>query len=242
MKTPSSCLVVIMVICSVREDSGTLFPRSVRKRTELRTDQVYNRYKMNYFESSARVPLLVSYPKLFTPHRVTQNVSILDILPTMCDFVGTKPAPYLPMDGISLLPHLEGRSHEGHDTAIAEYTGEGTISPLMMIRRGPWKFITCPTDGSQLYNLERDPLELNDMVKLLQKKEITPGVELSREDEEARNVFETFKQEARQKWDMDKITKQVLQSQRYRRLVWGALNKGRFTSWDHNPQDDGREK
>lgn len=194
---------------------------------------------MNYFEPSVRVPLLVSYPKLFTPHRVTQNVSTLDILPTMCDFVGTKPSPGLPMDGKSLFPHLQGL--EGHDEVIAEYTGEGTISPLMMIRRGPWKFITCPTDGSMLFNLASDPLELNDLVKLLAKK-ASLSVALSASDKEAKSVFEAFETEARERWDFDAITAEVLQSQRQRKLVWDALRKGEFTSWDFNPLDDGREK
>ncbi|KAM7200463.1 choline-sulfatase [Rhypophila sp. PSN 637] len=190
-------------------------------------------YKMNYFESSVRVPLLVSYPRWFEPRRVKENVSTLDILPTMCDFVGVKPFPGLPMDGISLLPHLEGR--QGHDTAIAEYTGEGTISPLMMIKRGRWKYITCPADGSQLYDLESDPLELNDLAKrLLDNGEAV--------DDEVQTVFEAFEEEARATWDFERITKEVLISQRKRRLVWSALKQGRFTSWDYNPIDDGREK
>ncbi|KAL1879338.1 hypothetical protein VTK73DRAFT_7175 [Phialemonium thermophilum] len=192
-------------------------------------------YKMSYFESSVRVPLLVSYPKLFKPHRVKQNVSTLDILPTMCDLVGTQPFPGLPMDGISLLPHLEGR--QGHDTVFAEYTGEGTIRPLMMIRRGPWKYITCPSDGSQLFNLETDPLELQDLAKGLQKK-----TTLSTEDVQVKAVLDAFEEEAKARWDFDRITEEVLFSQRKRRLVWAALRKGRFTSWDYNPQDDGREK
>ena len=192
---------------------------------------------MNYFESSVRVPLLVSYPQRFTPRRVTENVSTLDILPTMCDFVGTKPFAGLPMDGISLLPHLEGR--KGHDTAVAEYTGEGTISPLMMIRRGKWKYITCPADGSQLYNLEADPLELNDLVKGFSKRE---SVGIEQGGDEAWNVFQGFEEEAKAKWDFEKITQDVLLSQRKRRLVWSALKKGKFTSWDYNPIDDGREK
>jgi choline-sulfatase len=189
-------------------------------------------YKMNYFENSVRVPLLVSYPQWFAPHRVSSNVSTLDILPTMCDLVGTKPAPFLPMDGVSLLPHLEGRSADGHDEVFAEYTGEGTVRPLMMIRRAKWKYVTCPADGSQLYDLEADPLELVDLVK---------SGAVAR-DEKVRRVFEGFEREARERWDFDAITKEVLLSQRKRRLVWGALTKGRFTSWDYNPEDDGREK
>jgi len=151
------------------------------------------------------------------------------------------------MDGLSLLPHLQGRGEtDGHDTVYAEYTGEGTIRPLMMIRRGKWKYVTCPADGSQLFNLERDPLELRDLAKILvaKKKGIDLSGGLNGEDDlaEADAVFEAFEAEARAKWDFERITEEVLYSQRKRRLVWAALKQGKFTSWDYNPQDDGREK
>lgn len=191
---------------------------------------------MNYFESSVRVPLLISYPKWFQPRSISENVSTLDILPTMCDLVGTKPFAGLPMDGTSLFPYLCGK--HGHDEAIAEYTGEGTISPLMMIKRGKWKYITCPADGSQLYNLETDPLELHNLAKTLEKAATLS----SGSYEEARTVLEAFEAEAKAKWDFERITQEVLLSQRKRRLVWSALRKGQFTSWDFNPLDDGREK
>ncbi|RBR22860.1 hypothetical protein FVER53590_09578 [Fusarium verticillioides] len=191
-------------------------------------------YKMSYFESSVRVPMLINYPKRFTPHRVTQNVSTLDLLPTICDLVGTKPSPYLPMDGISMLPHLEGR--EGHDTVIAEYTGEGTVRPMMMIRRGDWKYITCPADEPQLYNLARDPKELDNLARFRKIAAQTP------EQEEAKEVFHKFEAEAHARWDFDEITEKVLLSQRTRRVVWDALKEGEFTSWDFNPDDDGRKK
>jgi len=189
---------------------------------------------MCFFESSVRVPLLVTYPQWFEPRRVAENVSTLDILPTMCDLVGTKPLAQLPMDGTSLLPHLMGK--KGHDEAIAEYTGEGTISPLMMIRRGKWKYITCPSDGSQLYNLEADPLELHDLAKTRAK------LGKAAMGEEAKDAFDKFEREASARWDFERIAQNVLYSQRKRRLVWSALKQGQFTSWDFNPQDDGREK
>ena len=188
---------------------------------------------MSYFESSVRVPLLISHPKAFAPHRVTQNVSTLDILPTMCDLVGTKPAPGMPMDGLSLIPHCQGKP--GHDTVIAEYTGEGTISPLMMIRRGKWKFTISLTDGAQLFNLEADPLELVDLAKLILSKGTTV-------DEETMHTFAAFLEEAKERWDFADITKKVLVSQRRRRFVWPALKTGKFESWDYNPLDDGRNK
>ncbi|KAI5459041.1 alkaline-phosphatase-like protein [Mariannaea sp. PMI_226] len=193
-------------------------------------------YKMSYFESSVRVPMLINYPRWFQPHRVSQNVSTLDILPTLCDLVGIEPASYLPMDGASMLPYLEGGGCEdGQDTVFAEYAGEGTVRPMMMIRRGPWKYITCPADEPQLFNLERDPQELHNLARF--------GVDPQTPEElEARQVFYKFEAQAKAKWDFAAITEKVIASQRARRLVWQALSRGEFTSWDFNPEDDGRKK
>ncbi|KAK5992893.1 Choline-sulfatase [Cladobotryum mycophilum] len=192
-------------------------------------------YKMSYFEPSVRVPMLVHYPPWFSPHRVSQNVSTLDLLPTICDLIGTKPAPYLPMDGVSMMPHLLGKEGGG-DTVFAEYTGEGTVRPMMMIRRGPWKYITCPADEPQLFNLEKDPLEVDNLARFVK---VDPKTDY---EKEAKAKFESFEAEAKEKWDFDAITEKVLQSQRSRRLVWDALKVGAFTSWDYDPVDDGRQK
>ncbi|EPE33551.1 Alkaline phosphatase-like protein [Glarea lozoyensis ATCC 20868] len=190
-------------------------------------------YKMSYFEASVRVPLLVHHPATFKPHRVSSNVSTLDILPTLVDIVKSKLWDGLPMDGNSLLPHLEERSG-GSDTVFAEYCGEGTIAPMMMIRRGDWKYITCPADPDQLYNLATDPKEIVNLASLPSKHPLITA--------EVSQILSDFVAEAKAKWDMEKITSDVLISQKQRRLVWSALKQGAFTSWDHNPNDDGREK
>lgn len=174
-------------------------------------------YKMSYFENSVRVPMLISHPKQFKAHRVSQSVSTLDLMPTLVELIGSKLVPGFPMDGMSLMPHLYG-SGEGHDNVFAEYMGEGTISPLMMIRRGPWKYITCPIDPPQLFNLAQDPLE---QVNLATSTDV-----------ETQAIFQAFDKEAHAKWDFKKITDEVLLCQRQRRFVWSALNKGRFESWD----------
>lgn len=190
-------------------------------------------YKMSYFESSVRVPMLIHHPASFPPHRVSANVSTLDILPTLVDFVNTTLWPGLPMDGTSLIPHLLNKPG-GSDTVFAEYCGEGTVAPMMMIRRGDWKYITCPADPDQLYNLASDPKELVNLVSLPAKHPLfTPEVS---------STLLAFQSEAKAKWDMQAITNSVLISQRQRRLVWSALKVGKFTSWDYNPIDDGREK
>ena len=185
-------------------------------------------YKMSYFENSVRVPMLISHPKQFKPHRVSQSVSTLDLMPTLVELIGSKLVPGLPMDGQSVMPHLYGAG--GHDNVFAEYMGEGTIAPLMMIRRGPWKYVTCPSDPPQLFNLVKDPRELDNLS--------------TSEDPDTQEVFKAFEAEAAAKWDMKKITDDVLICQRQRRLVWSALQKGRFESWDWkgDTRDDGRLK
>lgn len=179
---------------------------------------------MSWFEGSARVPLLISYPKRFTPRTIAGNVSSLDILPTLVELVGASLDTRLPIDGNSLVPYLFG--YEGCDSVYGEYAGEGTISPIMMIRRGPWKFITCSADPPQLFNLRDDPKELRNLAT-----STVPAIQ---------DVFLAFVKEANARWNLKDIHEQVLKSQRERRLCWDALQQGRFESWDYQPKDNAR--
>ncbi|MFN3636801.1 MAG: sulfatase-like hydrolase/transferase, partial [Rhizobium rhizophilum] len=68
-------------------------------------------FKMNWFENSARIPLIVHAPKRFKPRRVAAAVSQVDIMPTLLDLASGGQLPREEMaitDGRSLLPHLEG--------------------------------------------------------------------------------------------------------------------------------------
>ena len=183
-------------------------------------------YKMSYFESSVRVPMLFSYPKWWHPHRVPQNVSTLDITPTLVDIIGSKLVPGLPMDGVSMMPHLKGK--DVHDTVFAEYMGEGTCAPMMMIRRGAWKYITCPADPDMLFNLTDDPLELNNLV--------------GSTDPKTKATYDAFVAESKAKWNMEAITADVVKRQRQRRFVHTALQKGKWTPWDYQVPDDSQNK
>lgn len=121
-------------------------------------------YKMVWYENSSRVPMIVHHPKRFAPKRVSQNVSTMDILPTFVDLVGAQLIHELPLDGVSLLPHLAGEDGPKTDTVLGEYMGEGTQSPVVMIRRGRWKFTYSLIDPPMLYDLENDPDEKVNLV------------------------------------------------------------------------------
>jgi choline-sulfatase len=190
-------------------------------------------YKMHWFEMAARVPLIVHAPQRFGAGRVKASVSTLDLLPTMVELAGGTVDQRLPLDGHSLVGQLNsqsGQNNQGgtaaHDEAIGEYMAEGTKTPLVMIRRGPWKFIYSQDDLCMLFNLLSDPQELHDLST----------------DPAHRDTLENFLQEVAQRWDLGALHAQVLASQRRRRLVYSALTKGRLTSWDHQPFVDASQQ
>ncbi|OBT49607.1 choline-sulfatase, partial [Pseudogymnoascus sp. 24MN13] len=179
-------------------------------------------YKMSLFEASVRVPLLIHHPASFPARHVSSHVSTLDILPTLVDLVGTKLWDTLDIDGHSLYPFLRGASaNAAKDTAYAEYCGEGTVSPLMMIRRGKWKYVTCPVDPEQLYDLSADPLELIDLA-LPPSKSIASSTtnysaltKSTTSPTEASTALAAFRAEASAKWDFPTITRPAQHAQRH---------------------------
>ncbi|HCJ28059.1 MAG TPA: choline-sulfatase [Pseudomonas sp.] len=180
-------------------------------------------YKMHWFEMAARVPLIIQGPGI-DPGRISASVSTADLLPTLVELAGGTLEATLPLDGRSLLPHLNGG--EGHDEVIGEYMAEGTTSPLMMIRRGAYKFIYSEQDPCLLFDLLNDPLERENLFDSADHK----------------TLVEAFLTEARQRWDMPAVHQQVLASQRRRRLVREALSLGKLTSWDHQPWVDASQQ
>ncbi|PGH17462.1 choline-sulfatase [Helicocarpus griseus UAMH5409] len=119
-------------------------------------------YKMVWYEHAARVPMFVHAPNRFKPKRVKENVSTMDLLPTFVAMTGGNMNVDLPVDGVSLMPYIvDGETTVGvkTDTVLGEYMAEGTLAPVVMIRRGPWKFIYSPIDPPMLYNVENDPTE-----------------------------------------------------------------------------------
>ena len=179
-------------------------------------------YKMSFFEGSARVPLIVSAPGLVAPGRVGAAVSLIDVLPTLVALAGGDPDRALaaPIDGRSLMPHLLGQA--GHDEVFGEYLAEGAVAPIVMIRRGRYKFIHAPGDPDQLYDLEADPDERDNRAGA----------------PDPAGVVAAFRAEVGQRWDLPALDRSVRESQRRRRLVDAALTRGVTKAWDYQPFRD----
>jgi choline-sulfatase len=182
-------------------------------------------FKMAFFEDSGRVPLVVRAPGRFAAGaRVAAPVSQLDLAPTLLELTGL--AADAGLDGASLVPALRGSGGRGDGgeggSVVAEYLAEGVTAPAVMVRRGALKYARCPGDPDQLYDLAADPHELRNLAENDDDRRAAP-----------------LRAEADRRWDLAALERDVLQSQRERRLVVAALDRGRYEAWDYAPRVDG---
>ena len=120
-------------------------------------------YKQHFFEWAARVPFIVHCPRRWKPGRIKQNISLIDLMPTLLDAAQGGPFEnYIDeIDGRSLVPALEGDTGKLTDTVISEFAADGSTGPSRMVRRGAWKYMWLEGRDALLYNVEEDPKELD---------------------------------------------------------------------------------
>ena len=139
-----------------------------------------------------RIPLILRIPGMEGGKRRTANVSMIDITPTLLDFLGFE----IPSDiqGLSFKEVLAGERVE-HRTEIFAEVGRGTKPPLpipleqyadynnkrteqdgwcwfteytcagraIMIKKDGWKYVHHTYDKNELYNLINDPYEMQNL-------------------------------------------------------------------------------
>lgn len=118
------------------------------------------------YDELIHVPLLVWLPSdargaldVATSGRVPGQVSLLDVAPTVTDLLGVEPAP-----------RFGGRSalrETGHPVVSEVSNPHGVLRVDERFRRrsvrtGDWKLVVGP-DGEELYDLDSDPDELDDL-------------------------------------------------------------------------------
>jgi choline-sulfatase len=158
--------------------------------------------KSSMYEESARVPLQISWPgHIAAGQRIGEVVSLVDLVATIADITG---APSVsPLDGDSLLGLLQGQKEGWKDEAFCEYLAHGVQRPTAMLRRGRYKLNYSLGDRPELYDIESDPHEFDD---------------LSASPEHA-TILADLQEYLLAGWDPLAIEAQVLQSQRERLLI-----------------------
>ena len=182
-------------------------------------------YKMSFYDWSARVPLIMAGPGV--PHRrIKSNAALVDILPTLVDIAKDESWEGYPdkPDGQSLLPLFENDS--GDRIAVSELMSEGVAAPYVLLRKGKFKLTYVEHDPPQLFNMEADRDELHDLTA----------------DPNYADVLKDMLAEVARRWDMPRLTQEIISSQRKRRLVYKALTTGKITPWDYQPWSDASQQ
>ncbi|MBS0126588.1 choline-sulfatase [Thetidibacter halocola] len=181
-------------------------------------------YKMNFYEGSARVPLMIAVPGQ-DGRRVGAPVSTIDLCPTLCALAGVSMDEVMPWtEGEDLVPLMQGAQRRG--PVAMEYAAEASEAPLVCLRQGRWKYTNCALDPEQLFNLEDDPHELTNLAG----------------DPARAAVLEQFRIMAAERWDLERFDSEVRQSQARRWVVYEALRQGGYFPWDFQPLRDASER
>lgn len=120
-------------------------------------------YKRDLYEGGIRVPMVIQWPGHIKEGGETDFMcSFWDMMPTFRSILGE--TEHDQMDGISLLPLLEGRKgQKEHENLYFEFAERNSQAA----RKGPWKLIRLnierPDERYELYNLDSDPGETTDL-------------------------------------------------------------------------------
>jgi choline-sulfatase len=122
------------------------------------------RGKFNFFEASARLPLLARLPGVIPAGAATNAlVDQADFVPTLLELCAVPPAPRSrPLDGTSFAPALADPGHPGKGAAFGEFA-LGSGRPFYMRRGERWKYVLYSAGDEALYDPGADPYELTNL-------------------------------------------------------------------------------
>ncbi|MGH9808436.1 MAG: sulfatase family protein, partial [Terriglobia bacterium] len=110
-----------------------------------------------FYEPAVRIPMIFRAPGRAAGIVRTDPVSGIDVFPTLCDLMGLAKPSGIP--GQSLVARWEGKESDPSRTI---YSAQGTPGKnrAAMLRTPRYKYTRFDDGGSELYDLDRDPDEL----------------------------------------------------------------------------------
>lgn len=125
------------------------------------------REKNVFYEESARVPLMIRYPReIRTETVVDRKVTNLDLFSTILDYTGFDKG--IQSDGRSLRDLIEKRKSDRPDYIVTEWNFRGDVISNYMILHDGWKLMVPYSESSKvinaMYNMNSDPFEMNNLL------------------------------------------------------------------------------
>jgi arylsulfatase A-like enzyme len=169
-----------------------------------------------FYEQAIHVPLMVSLPGRIKPGTVTESfVETVDLLPTCMEAAGL-PIPQA-VDGRSLFPLLDGTAASWRQEVFAEWDFQYYharrqlgLNPdqckAVMVRNKRWKYVHYSDQPCELYDLENDSDEFNNLADDPQNRSLVHELQLKildwrlRTEDKSPEVDLTFASYLRDPW------------------------------------------
>ncbi|MDN5288765.1 MAG: arylsulfatase [Mucilaginibacter sp.] len=121
-------------------------------------------FKRNTHEGGIATPFIAWFPGVIKAGGTnTQPAHFIDIMPTCLSLAGInypqefKNRKLTPLEGVSLTNIFNNKSGKGHDAIFWEHEGSRAV------RKGKWKLVAEIGDAWELYDLEADRSETNNL-------------------------------------------------------------------------------
>jgi arylsulfatase A-like enzyme len=114
----------------------------------------------NYFEKLVRVPLIVSGPGIPKGRKVPNLVSLIGLTPTIADILSLEIKGDIQGESFAKLLFKDSGRNQN---IYVEQVGQDAFDDLDAYREDNYKLFLFKGGRRELYNIEKDPAELNDI-------------------------------------------------------------------------------
>jgi choline-sulfatase len=116
--------------------------------------------KFQFYEASCGIPLMIRAPGMSTPGLCKVPLSQVGLLPTIAELANVPVSAAL--DGHSFASQVRNPAALRDESVFAEYNLR-TPNAKYMVRSGDYKYTFWTHDMPELYNLQTDPQEMNNL-------------------------------------------------------------------------------